>query len=275
MDPFDAPEVDALPVEVGRVSVGLAIAMAFRGLLRNVLPLLAVAVLATGVYVASICTLVGWILVLPLLGYGYYAFTLHMVDGPAPVRALLAWRGQMGRAWAQMVLLGLVIMVYLAVVVGLPSVVLAYDDLQAAFTASEPLDPMYSLKTLPFSLLGSVLICRFLPAPYYVVERGLGAFASFSRSWHDTRGQWGPMIGLSLASFALQLPAQALNVASQVYSAQFPPTPWLAIGQGGEIALALQFVALGLVFFASVIGQLMFASAYRQLTGPAPQPSRT
>jgi hypothetical protein len=83
-----------------------------------------------------------------------------------------------------------------------------------------------------------VVIPRIGFAFFFIVERGMGAGEAVRASWEATKGQW-------LTVFGLCLLAGVVTMA-------------------GYIALIIGVIP------ATQIAYLMFASAYRQLSGPAP-----
>ncbi|MEN0060741.1 MAG: glycerophosphoryl diester phosphodiesterase membrane domain-containing protein [Myxococcota bacterium] len=274
MDPFDSPQAEG-GFKIGELSAAVAVSDAISGMLRNALGWFLVMVTFMVAIFIGICpTVVGWIVLLPLMTWGLQAYALEAVDGNANYMTLFSGWEQFGTMMARM--WGLFILGGLAY--GLlftpPFVLISYPELQMMvqgdFAAFEQAQIMFTVKSMAVGLLMSLLAVRFILVLPFVVDHDKPILEAISESWQRTGSHWLTLIGIILLYQLLLVPGQVLNLGAAQFNTQAQSNP-------EELVAALPLV-LGAQLFATVLNlvvavffSMLTASVFRQLAGPSPQ----
>lgn len=264
MDPYSSPADGG--EALGGISLTDALATGASAMLRNLISLIGTSLVLFLAYMASCCTLVGWIAVVPWLAMGYFQWALDAVDGKAslftcfrrvaddPVTMLL-------RAWG----IGLMMLV-----VGLPAGVIGASLGVLTLNATPEEAAAYALGLQIPTIVYYALIARFNLAMFYVAERRTPAVEAMTGSWKDTAGSWIPLAVIVVLMQAMLTPG---NVAIQYAS------KWMeqgALGNPDELLAMMGPMYGGLMLvsaFNALVGAyvfLVYAAAYRQLYPDAP-----
>ncbi len=268
MDPFESPATDAA-LPQGTLDVGRAVSEAVGAALANALSAIGVVLLGYLSLVVAFCTCIGWIPAIPLLYWGAYRWLLDAMGGSARVSALWSGAERFGEVFLRMwglMLIWLVLSIPLAIAMGALTFPAAFE---AALTGQQPDPVSQALIQGGLTAAFGLLVVRLMLAPFYMVERDLGVVDALSASWRDTTGQWGKLIVLQLLITLLGLPAQVLAVGVQVYQQTLDTEQEML--EAAPIVFGLFSVTALLSIAVLILGQLFFASAYRQLTGPPPE----
>lgn len=201
-NPFEAPltPADGPPGGVpGGFDIGRAYADAWEATKRNWLVWLAVTIVSFLVLSGSLvaCVLPA-VAVWPVVFWGTTRVTLDMLDRNGDVATVFAGFSRFGAVWGPMLVLGLGLLV-LSAPGFIPPIVL---QLIATETTDEG-----SITALLLSLLGQgissawsiVVMSRFLPAVYLVVEGDRSATDAIGEAWQITSGSWGQLILFQLS----------------------------------------------------------------------------
>ncbi len=179
---------------------------------------------------ASVVTIVGILLALPVLYWGGFLFTLRMHDGGASMGNVFAGFSRYGQV------LGPTLGLFLVnLVIGLPANVIVQMG-----TAQQP--PDLTLVGAGYLLsigLALFVTSRLTFAQFLIVDRDLPLGAALSQAWAATAPIKGKVALLVLANMLVAIV--------------------------GVVALCVGILP------ATVVGFLMWASAYRQIFGGAPQ----
>jgi hypothetical protein len=181
---------------------------------------------------ASVVTVIGIFLLVPILSWGGFLFTLRMHDGGASIGDLFAGFSRYGRVLGPM--LGIF---FLNLALGVPAnVVIQLGANQ------QPLN--FSLVGAGYAL--SIAIALFVTSrlsfvPLLMVDRDMRLGAALSEAWARTAELKGKVALLVVAN--------------------------ILVAVAGLIAFCIGIIP------ATVIGFLMWVSAYRQIFGGAPQPA--
>jgi len=181
---------------------------------------------------ASVVTLLGIFLLVPVLYWGGFLFTLRMHDGGANVGDLFAGFSRYGRVLGPT--LGLIALTALA---GAPANFIAQMGAR-----QQP--PNFGLVGVGYALslaIAAFVTSRLSFAQFLIVDRDMRLGEALSEAWARTA----PLKG----KVALLLVANIL------------------VAVAGMIAFCVGIIP------ATVIGFLLWASAYRQIFGGAPQPA--
>ncbi len=149
-----------------------------------------------GVLAAALATatVVGFFLLLPVLGWGAIRFALRMHDGGAELRDLFAGFSLFGTA-----LVGIL-------VVGVAFVLLGALGQSIQWTADLTGESWLYVIGVPVSLAASLLIGPRLGFAYfYVVDRGLGPVEALQRSWQMTSPLKWKVVALLLLNYVVLL----------------------------------------------------------------------
>lgn len=264
MDQFSVPSSeDTRAPQAGTLEVGRAVSEGVGALLANLLQIIAVNVLLVVLLYMSCCTIIGFFVALPVLMWGFYAFTLQAIDGRGEIGTLFVGVGDPVSVTARMggllLCLGLI---YSPIAV--VSTALMLPDIEGIMQGRQPDPIVQALRFGVPSLLWSLVTVRVLLAPYFVVERDRGPLEALQGAWEATAGHWGKLIVLVLLLNLLLLPGQVLSIGAQLYGQQGNPL------EPDLTTLGLQLGSIAITMIASTLSVMFFASAYRQLTGPAP-----
>ncbi len=175
-------------------------------------------------------TIIGILLLIPVLYWGGFVFFLRMHDGGAKLGDLFSGFSQYGR-----VLAGMLGYFLVSLLLSMPGGLVA----QIGARSSPP--------DMAWSALGNLLglgvalfvTSRLSFAPFLMIDRGLGLGEALSLAWSQTSSVSWKIAGLMVLTFAVII--------------------------AGFIALIVGMIP------ASVMAYLLWASAYRQIFGGAPQ----
>ena len=203
-NPFDAPTASAPPPAAGSFDVMKALSDGWAAVAANPIVLIGASVIFVILTNLSVLLcVVPVMLVGPLLFWGGFRLALDALDDRAELETLFSGFQKIGD-----VLLPILGLSVLMVVASLPGFSLS---LFAMFAGAIPDVPA----ALPFVLhivgclmsLGWLLLvlCRFLPAPVLLVDRGMGPLEAMGESWALTGNAWGGSIVMSIAQIVLGL----------------------------------------------------------------------
>ncbi|HHO53112.1 MAG TPA: hypothetical protein ENK18_20115 [Deltaproteobacteria bacterium] len=264
MDEFSSPAPEAARPPQGTLELGRAISEGVGAALANFLQIVVVNLLFVLTLYLSCCTCVGFFVAAPVLMWGFYAFILQAIDGRGQIGTLFVGFEHLSVAFFRMLGVSLCLFLIYSPIV-LVVVGLMWPDLERIAQGQQPDPVMQALKTGVPMLLWSLVTVRVFIAPYFMVERDLGPLEALQASWEVTAHHWGALVALLLLLNLLTLPGQVLSIGAQLYAQQgssLGPDP---------VSILLQLGGFAITMFASTLGLMFFASAYRQLTGPAPE----
>lgn len=185
---FEPPSAQAQNHGRGRFDLGDALSEAWTATWSDFGTLLAGALLfvvLTGVLNA---TIIGGLVVGPVLLWGGIRFMLNYFDGRGRIEDLFSGFRSFGAALGSMLLLGLAMSLF-------------FVPFVALMGAAEALGSwVLNLASLVAFLAATFVLVRFQLAPLYVVDQELGALEGLSASWEATGAQWGMSTLLSLVS---------------------------------------------------------------------------
>lgn len=211
----------------GRIDVKRAISQGWSDMLEGFPLWLGLGILALGATAVSLVTVIGLFLLVPVLGWGVMAALIAIHDRRGELGLLFSGFADYGRVLGTM--WGLFL---LGLAVALPG--------QAASLAGEyTRDPRMAALGGLLDLAWNLAMLPFSFAPYFAVDRRIGALEAFRASWRYTHGQWVSLLLLTLAGCAIAL-------------------------------LGLLAFAVGVIPASAVIA-FMWISAYRQLLGARPE----
>lgn len=267
MNPYGAPETQSTAEALGTFTVGGVIDTALRSLFRNAGPLVVVLVASFVAYVVSICTIVGWIAILPLIAWGLWRFLLDAIDGEAKLSAATHGQERFARTVGQMWAYFLVIAVPLSLLTTGPTYAYAYAVHGEAFFLKLLDDPITAVVVPSVaSVVVGIVYCRLWLVPFDMVDRGNNVVAAVSRSWALTGPHWGRLIVVMLLVLAVMLPISGLTFLGRWLNTSADGPPW-----GQTASPVITFGTVGLSLFFSVLIQFVHAAIYRGLAGPRPE----
>ncbi len=141
----------------------------------------------------SVVTVIGIVLLVPVLSWGMLVAGLAMFDGRGRFSDLFAGFSIYGRAVAYG--LALIVLYYLASAPGiLGQMAIESQDSPAAVLLGGLVGFAWGFVTI-----------RFTPAWFFMVEHDMGPLGAMRASWTYTRGQWGRLILFMLATVGVAL----------------------------------------------------------------------
>lgn len=266
-NPFEPTDVQGNPLEPGTFDVATAVLDALRGVQRNALTLIGATFLALILYYVSICTLIGWIVILPLLLFGVVKLVLEAVRGNTQVSTLWSGKDEFGRAFMSM--WGFIL---LYVVCSIPVMVIMMGVMWPTLSASmsggstNPMDTVTMTATMTVvGLLWGFILVRIQLAPFYIVDKAAGATDALTSSWKRTQGNWGRLIALQLLLFLFTTPGNVISTATSYHQQGLSPSDMVDFM---PIQLAVTMVVMVLNILLGMVGYAAFASAYDQIERP-------
>ena len=172
-------EPTAVRATPGELDLGLAISEGWAACWRNFGPWLGIMFVGGLIAVVSMFTIVGWIVIWPVLGWGVVVFCLKAHSGDAEFADLFAGFSQFGRALGTM--LGIGFLLFLA---QLPGQALIFA---APFFGDEAGVAVSLIGQLLNMVWSFAIVVRLNFAPFYAVDQDLGAIEAFKASWEGTR----------------------------------------------------------------------------------------
>lgn len=196
-NPFEAPLAPAggPPAGIpGDFDLGRAFSDGWEAMKRNWLVWLGAMIVAgfTGMLSIAACLLPA-LAVIPVLSWGTTRFNLDMLDGEAEVGTVFAGFSKFADTWGPMFVYGIA-----ALLLASPGIVVSLVFQFGGEAVAEGNDLVIAL----FNLLGQfistawsvVVMSRFLPGMYLVVEQGRSATDAIGEAWQLTAGCWGKLI---------------------------------------------------------------------------------
>lgn len=256
-NPYAPPEADVTPVPSGSTAVGgtgdFSIGQSFSDAWAAMwagFPLwLGFGVVASIAFGLSAMTVIGLFLAWPGLVYGATLFLLRLHDGDAALGDL--WEGFRTYTPTTLNGLGLGLLLVLLTYVGqIPVLVATVVDSTGALVVAQFVNFVWAF-----------VLVRFYFALFLWVDQGFGPTEALQGSWRMTGPVFWKMVGLMFLLSALMLPG--------ILAALVTVLPAVATDTAGfgVVAAVGGILAVVLVSAASVLGYLMFASAYRQVAG--------
>ena len=252
-NPYSPPAADVQPdggvrlEGTGTFGIGEAFSDAWSNTWRS-FPQWVGVLLAAGVaFVLSGVTVIGIFLVWPVLTFGLTAYILAMHDGA----------GELGDLWSGFKNYGSTLAAGLGL--GALMMVIAYVGQVPLLIATVTENATLMLVGQGVNLIWSFLILRFYFAYFVWVDEGSGPIAALGDSWRLTGPVYWKLLGLMILFSVL--------VSVPVLAAILLFIPALAADSGGPIVAGLAALVGLLVMPISVMGYLLFASAYRQIVG--------
>lgn len=141
----------------------------------------------------SAITIIGYIVVLPVIAWGGVAFTLNMLKGTAEFNDLFVGFKSYGKALGRMLML---------IVVGfLFSLIIQSVSLIGQMQMSSALTTIGSI----INIIGSLFMLRFYFCYFLVVDKDLPAIESIGQSWNITKGLFLKLFLLGLTSVGIAI----------------------------------------------------------------------
>ncbi len=226
-NPFDAPAAPpAAPTGTGHLDAVQAMKDGWNLLMEHFVVLAGAVIVSFILYtISAMLCLIPIFLVAPVVYWGHIKLSLDALDGPPQFETLLEGFNKIGDVWLPMIALFV-----LQFIAALPGAILSQ---MIQFTAGILAEDSVLL-VLAASLFGTVIslgwsigiLSRFLPAPFLVVDRGMGPADAMAEAWNMTDGaNWGQaallyafvamtgVIGLFIC-FVGVIPAQALTMVA-------------------------------------------------------------
>jgi hypothetical protein len=207
-------------------------------------------------YVLSIATCAGWIVLIPLMAWGGLRFLLKVADGQSDLSVMwkdLPWGPMVGRMWGALVVWGVLLVPVL--LLGVVGQALSGMTAQAAWTVAVAV----------LSALYNIVLVRVYFGPFLMVDRGLGVLAGFSESIRITGPEWRSLAILQLLVALIGAPAQVIAFGLQVFAERAQGNPQLAVQQLPTL-LGLYGVLLVYGIGMGLFTYLAYAVTYRRLT---------
>ena len=139
------------------------------------------------IYLASVCTCVGWVVGLPVLMFGMETVALRLIEGRATPNDCFAGTQDLGRVvvtgWGLFLCLTVIMLPALAVVVPL--------HVSAGQGMAQP--GIALLVSTLVSLLWGLAIAPVMMAPWLWVDRSLGPVDAVKVAFESFRPHWVPM----------------------------------------------------------------------------------
>ncbi len=229
-------------------SIGTALGDGWRAMVASFPLWLGIGVMGFALAIASVITVIGIVLLIPVLNWGFCVAALRMFDGRGRFADLFAGFSTYGRALGYG--LGLLALFCLASAPGtIAQLVVQQDETMSSILLGAALGIAWSFVTI-----------RFMPAWFFLVEHDKGPLQSMRASWIYTRGQWGRLILYALAGFGiLGIPLGGLVL-------------YMLLPIGGLGILIVVALWIGIIPASAVIG-FGYISIYRQITQTRVEPA--
>lgn len=208
-NPFEAPLTPSgAPPSgtVGDFDVARALSVGWQAAMRNGLPWFGVMVLSImSIVLAVLFCVLPVFVVAPLIAWGSTRFTLDAIDGDADLGTLFAGFSRTGELLFPMLGFGLAYLV-----LSLPGTLAGAVFQYGPMLLGSDVDPMVSLLgNLAGNLLSVgwsvVVMSRFVPALYLVVDQNRGVLEALSESWSLTERCWGRAMLLQVAGVVVMI----------------------------------------------------------------------
>jgi len=178
----------------GRIDLGEAFREAWATLWANFPLMLSFWLLFFVLFLLSVLTVVGIFLVLPVLWWGAFRFTLNVMDGSAELGDLFSGFTDYGHTLAAMLLTGILLTLLYGVGQAL-ALVGRLSESGLLTLVGGALNLAWSFAIMP----------RLAFSPYYVVDRGLSPVEALQTAWSATSGQKLTCLVIGILSFVLPL----------------------------------------------------------------------
>ena len=198
-DRYRPPEADLTPGlradgEPGRLDVSLAISDGWGAMVENFPLWLGIGVVALVLMAVSAATVIGVILLVPILAWGAVACLLAMFDEEGEF-------GQLFSGFSDYVGVLIVTIAWFILNV-LISAVGQSVQILGSLAGNDALTVLGGLVSVAWGL---TVTLRLSFAYYFVVDQGFGAVDAYRASWSYTRGQWISLVLLVLAGTLITL----------------------------------------------------------------------
>ena len=230
----------------GTFSIGQCVSDAWATTWANFPLWLGVGIVGSIAFALSGLTVIGIFLVWPVLSYGAVVFVLRMHDGNADFGDLWAGFNDYGSNLASG--LGLWVLITLLGYVGqIPLLIATFAESAVGMVVGQLIN-----------LIWVFVIVRFYFAFFVWVEEGAGPIEALGRSWALTSAVKWKVIGLILVMGAIFMVALVPLFVLLIPAAAGESPGLMAVGM-------LAFVVM--MFPATMIGYMLYVSAYRQVAG--------
>ena len=192
--PYAAPAGPTYAEGTGTFDLGVAMSEAWERTTQNAAPLILGTIVGGLVMVLGYVTIVGILLIVPVVGYGMVRLLLDAYDGEAEVGAVFAGFQRYGQALGAMLMLFLVFFA-----TALPTYVLSGLGIYLESMALSMLSNVVSL------VLTFTVTLRLYFAPFFIVDQGMGGWDAVKASWAATGEQ-------KLMTFLLMLLAAIIGM---------------------------------------------------------------
>jgi uncharacterized membrane protein len=205
-NPFEVPKQDGggfSQAPKGQFDIATALQDGWDATTRYFVPYLGVMIVSTVITVISVLMcFVPAILTIPLLTWGAATFFLHAHDGDAEFSMVFDGFSKAGEVLPSMI--GYVALYFL---LSLPSIVVSMmSNLVPMVTDSEGIILLASLLSMVFQFGWQlVVMCRFIPALYLIVDQGMSPLDAITESWNITADSWGKLMLFWLVTAAIGL----------------------------------------------------------------------
>ena len=188
-NPYQAPLNSSEPPsgDGGDFTIRRALSDGWNATVRNFPLWLGVGIVAVLIAGISAATVIGYFLVLPVLGFGGIKFLLNMLDGKAEFNDLFAGFSNYGATLGRMLLLGMML-----VLLGLASESVLFIGSWLGSSLVTLLGSFVYLASLIFVILPTSFAC------FFAVDRDLSALDALTASWRISRGKLGTLVLLAL-----------------------------------------------------------------------------
>lgn len=241
-NPYAPPSADlgsGAPGELaggrGDFDIGTCLSDAWALTWRHLPLWLATALVWSAAAFLSVLSVVGIVLLMPVLSWGLVRFGLRMYDGDPAFGDAFSGFSRYGRALAPMLVL-MVLLLAIAFAFQLP-------QLAGELTGSGALAAAGAI--LSFAA-GLVLLPRLNFAYFYVVDRELPAVDAIQRSWQVTaRPKW-KVVGLLLLSYAVTMLGLLVLIIGVIPASAMSALMWVSAYRqmaGGPVAAEMPALA--------------------------------
>ncbi|MBL4770480.1 MAG: hypothetical protein JKY61_04940 [Planctomycetes bacterium] len=141
------------------------------------------------IYLVSAVTVIGYIIFMPVLGWGVIRFGLNLIDGRARFEDLFSGFTNYGSRLWRMIFLGLVM-----VLIGLIATIPFYFGLYTGNWIVMGIGLLFSM------VVGGFMVARLYFAVIFMVDQDMGVLESIQASLDATRNIWLLTLGLAIVA---------------------------------------------------------------------------
>lgn len=187
-DPFQAAPAGAFTND-GRIDLGQAISDAWHTMTSNAGLAIGGMLLTMVLMFFGYITIIGILLILPVVGYGAVRFLLNLADGRAEIGDLFDGFRNYGTALGSMLLLFLIFLG-----LALPTYILIGLSIWLEQPALSMLAQLVNL------VMAFTVGLRLYFAPFFIVDQGMGGIEAVKAAWAATSGQYVIVLALALVA---------------------------------------------------------------------------